>query len=385
MDDRLPETAAAVPVAIGAPRWSRDRASSVATQAALCIAAIVGSLLVYLPYRHDMSPVYAFWDGPSYLMIAHDLYEVRPGNPLAPDRTKPPYYASHLPGYPLLVRVLSFVGYQRALLAGSVLPAIAAVLLFYRLARDVWKLPSPGFLSLVFLFLPPHWVLYRSVGATESLFIALVLASIFFFEKKQLGMASIAAGLASFTRFSGLLILPAYAYLILRTPGRRRSLLWLAVIPVGVTLYFLYFIARFGDALQPIERNLELFSSLVPFWDVTRINSWPAGQASEFYILLTLVYAIGTLRLWKKYPVAFAYCGLQMLFCLFLSGADWARLYLAMAPFALILGFHDLLNTRAFRWAFPVFALLSVYWAGKIIPFNGCRNFDRILAYLGLG
>lgn len=367
------------------PRWSRASASSLATQAALCMAAIVGSLLVYLPYRHDMTPVYSFWDGPSYLMIAHDLYEVRPGNPLAPDPTKPPYYASHLPGYPLLVRVLSFVGYQRALLLGSILPAIAAVLLFYRLARDVWKLPSPGFLSLVFLFLPPRWLLYRSVGATEGLFIALVLASVLFFEKGQVGKASIAAGLASVTRFSGLLILPAYAYLILRRPGRRRSLLWLAVIPVGIILYFLYFIARFGDAFQPIDRNLELFSSLIPFWDLTRINSWPGAQASEFYIVVTLVYAIGTLRLWNKYPVAFAYCGLQLLFCLLLSGADWGRLYLAMAPFALILGFHDVLNTRAFRWVFPVFALLSVYWAGKVIPFNGSKTFDQILAHLGLG
>src|SRR5262249_46814275 len=104
-----------------APEEAVRTEKDVATQGLLVLAVIVCSLLVYYPYRHNMTPLYAFWDGPSYMLIAHDFYEVRPGNPLAPDMNKPPFYASHLPGYPLLVRALSFVGYDHALLLATVL------------------------------------------------------------------------------------------------------------------------------------------------------------------------------------------------------------------------------------------------------------------------
>jgi hypothetical protein len=57
-----------------------------------------------------------------------------------------------------------------------------------------------------------------------------------------------------------------------------------------------------------------------------------------------------------------------------------------MAPFALVVGFRDLLDTRAFRWLFPGFALLSLVYAWGVIPLNGCRPdiYLRLLAHLGL-
>ncbi|HYX20092.1 MAG TPA: hypothetical protein VFA98_04540, partial [Thermoanaerobaculia bacterium] len=145
----------------------------------LALASVGGSFLVYLPFVSDMAPVYRFWDGPNYLTVARTLYRIGPDNPLLAYVYDVRFFASYLPVYPMLVRAFAFLGYERALLLVSVLASTAAVLLFYRLARDVWRLESPAFLSLVFLFLPPRWLLYRSTGATESVYIAATLAAVY--------------------------------------------------------------------------------------------------------------------------------------------------------------------------------------------------------------
>ena len=356
----------------------------VATQALLVLAVIVCSLLVYFPYRHNMTPLYAFWDGPSYMMIAHDFYEVRPGNPLATDMTKPPFYASHLPGYPLLVRALSFVGYDHALLLATVLSMCAATLLFYRLARDIYKAAHPGFLTLVFIFLPPRWVLYHSIGATEPLFLAAVFASLYLFERKRIGLSCLAAAVACVTRFAGLFIIPAYACFLFRRKAPRWSWLWLAVIPIGPALYSLYFIRNYGSVLPAIDRNLMIISNPTPFWHLYRLlhNFGSPNPEGELYILMTVVYMIGLLRLWR-FPVLFTYCFFQFAFVAVLS-YDNLRYYFAIMPFTLILAFEDVINRPAFRWVFPLAAIGSMYWASLIITLNLCKNYADVARFLGI-
>src|SRR5262245_14026404 len=230
----------------------------------LVLATVGGSFLVYWPFLRDMSVVYRFWDGPNYMTVARTLYEIRPDNPLLAYVHNPRFFPSYLPLYPLGVRALAIFGYERSMLLVSILAATAAALLFYRLARDVWKLSSPLFLTLVFLFLPPRWLLYRSTGATESLYMAATLASILFFEKNRVGRASAAAALAALTRFSGLMIASAYAVLPWRQK-RWRSILWLALIPAGLFLYFLFCASRFGDFFAYFTPHGEKLTRFAPF------------------------------------------------------------------------------------------------------------------------
>jgi len=351
----------------------------------LALAAVGGSLLVYLPFLGDMTTVYRFWDGPNYLTVARTLYDVRPDNPLLAYVYRPTYFLTHLPVYPLCVRALSSIGYEPALLLVSVLASIAAVLLFYRLARDAWKVPSPEFLSLVFLFLPPRWLLYRTTGATEALAIALTLASLWWFEKARYGRASLAAAVAAVTRISGLMIAPAYAVVLLRQ-RRWRSLPWLAVIPAGLFGYFVFCAVRFGNFFAYLAPHGEKLAAFRPFGFLPTLFQKGLYHQVEFHILLFLVYAVGTSRLWGRFPVLFWYCVFELALLVCVSTEDWSRYFLAMAPFALIVGFRDLIDTRAFRWMFPAFAALSVYYAWGVIPLNGCRPdiYLRLLAHLGL-
>jgi hypothetical protein len=350
----------------------------------LALASVGGSFLVYLPFLGDMGPVYRFWDGPNYLTVARTLYEIRPDNALLAYVYDARFFASYLPFYPLCVRALAFVGYERALLLVSVLAATAATLLFYRLARDVWKLESPGFLSLVFLFLPPRWLLYRSTGATESLYIAATLASVLFFEKAKVGRASAAGALAALTRISGLMIAPAFGVLLLAR-RRWRSIPWLLLIPAGLFAYFLFCAQRFGDFYAYFTPHGEKLARFLPFGFLPVLFGKGLYHQVEFHILLALVYAVGTARL-RPFPVIFSYCVFELGLHLCLSTEDWSRYFLSMAPFALIVGYRDLIDTKAFRWMFPVFAALSVYYAWGVIPLNGCRPdiYLRLLDQLGL-
>jgi hypothetical protein len=353
----------------------------------LALASVAGSFLVYWPFRADMSVVYRFWDGPNYLTVAKTLYAVEPGNPLLAYVYKPTYFLTHLPLYPLCVRALAWLsGYEPALLFVSVLASVAAVLVFYRLAKDVWRLPSPEFLSLVFLFLPPRWLLYRSTGATESLSIALTLAAILFFERARYGRASLSAALAALTRISGLMLAPAFAVALAREK-KWRAFPWLALVPAGLLAYFLFCAFRFGDFFAYFAPHGEKVAALRPFGFLPTLFQKGLYHQVEFHILLALVYAVGTFRLRERFPVLFWYCLFELLLLVLVSTEDWSRYFLAMAPFALIVAFHDLIDTRAFRWMFAVLAALSIYYAWGTIPLNGCRPdiYQGLLMHLGLG
>jgi hypothetical protein len=362
-----------------------QKRTSVRAEVWLVLASVGGSFLVYWPFLRDMAVVYRFWDGPNYLTVARTVYEIRPDNPLLAYVHDPRFFASYLPFYPLAVRGLAIFGYERAMLLVSILAGTAAVLLFYRLARDVWKLPSPLFLSLVFLFLPPRWLLYRSTGATESLYIAATLASILFFERSRYGRASVAAALAALTRISGLMIAPAYAVVLWRQK-RYRSILWLALVPAGLFAYFLFCASRFGDFFAYFTPHGEKLARFGPFGFLPVLFEKGLYHQVEFHILMFAVYAVGTFRLRTRFPVLFWYCLFELALHVCLSTEDWSRYFLSMAPFALIVGFHDLIDTREFRWLFPILAALSLYYAWNVIPLNGCRPdiYEALLSHLGL-
>ncbi|HMA19118.1 MAG TPA: hypothetical protein VKS03_11825 [Thermoanaerobaculia bacterium] len=348
-------------------------------------AAVFGTLLVYLPFLGRMTDVYRFWDGPNYLTIARTLYDVRSDNPLLAYVHSTHYFFVHLPMYPLFVRMLSFTGYPPALLLVSILATCAATILFYRLCRDVWRVASPEFLTLVFLFLPPRWLLYRSTGSTEALYLALTLAAISLFERSHVARASVAGCLATLTRISGLMLAPAFGIVLLLRRERLRRFAWLFLIPAGLAAYFWFCATRTGNFLEYFSQHGDKMSAFLPFGFLPELFRKGLYHQAEFHILLALVYAVGTSRL-RPFPVIFWYCVFELGLHLFISTEDWSRYFLAMAPFALVVGFREVIDTRAFRWIFVPYVAVAVFYCWNVIPLNGCRPdiYEELLAHLGL-
>lgn len=371
------------------------------TEILLVLATIGSSLLVWAPFR-GTTAIYRVWDGPNYLTIARTLYDVRPDNPLLAYVHETSYFLVHFPVYPLLVRLFSWIGYQEAMLLVSVLCASVAVVLFYRLARDVWALPQPGWLSLVFLMLPPRWLMYRSTGSTEAPFVALALASLLLFERNRTGWASAVAAVAALTRIPGLLFGPVYAILLLER-RRYRELGWTALPPLALTAYFTYCWSRTGNFFEYFSRHSEKISPPMPFGFVPTLFKVGWYHQVEFYIVLALAYAVGVSRLRgfaaaagepegtgslrrRSFETLFVFGVFQWLFHVFIAVEDWSRYFLAFAFAALIVGFHDLLTTKEFKWIFPIFAAMSFVYSWGTVKVLPCPEemYAHLLWNLGL-
>lgn len=356
------------------------------TEILLVLLSVVSSLAVYAPFAADISAVYRVWDGPNYLTIARAGYDgIRDDNPILAYVHEKSYFLVHLPGYPALVKALSFVGYQRALLLVSLLASAVAVVVFYRLARDVWRLPSPAWLATVLLFLPPRWLLFRSVGSTEAVFAMLALLSIASFERGRIGRASGLAALAAVTRIPGLMLVPAFG-LVLLTRRQARRLPWLLLVPVPLLLYFGYCWQQTGSFLHYFSIHAAKISPPQPFGFFPVLFKAGWYHVVEFYVLLALVYAVGTARLFRRFDLLFAVSFFQLVFHLFIATEDWSRYWLALAPYALIVGFHELLVERSFRWVFPVYVAIAYVYAWGTIPLIGAPEemYSHLLWNLGL-
>jgi hypothetical protein len=184
---------------------------------------------------HDWLSIWNRWDAPHYLDIARMGY-VREGVEAR--------WIVFYPLYPWLVRTASL--FVRDELAAaflvSTLASVAAGLLLYRLARldnDEWVARASVFFMFVF---PTSYFLH--IGYTESLFLALALATMLAARVRRWPLAGVLGALACMTRANGLALIPALAFEAwedYRAGGRVVRARWLwALLPVaGFGVYLL--------------------------------------------------------------------------------------------------------------------------------------------------
>jgi hypothetical protein len=180
------------------------------------------------PRLHELGTafdVWARWDSDWYLRIAEDGY------------SWPSQTPAFFPLYPLLVGGLGRVFLGHYVLAGIVVAAAAAAtafVLLHRLALPHLG-PDGARRSVVFLALFPT-SLFLTAVYSESLFLALALATFVLAERGRLTSASAVAGLAMLTRPQGIALLPVLAVYAWRRKDRR-SLASLAIAPAIFLLY----------------------------------------------------------------------------------------------------------------------------------------------------
>lgn len=178
------------------------------------------------------------WDGWWYLGIAREGYQTAP---LFDGYTNVAFW----PLYPLTVRLLSLPwpgldGLIAVLLAN--LAFLVALGLVERLGATVVG-QERAIRGASLLALSPFSFVF-SMAYPESLFLLLAVASCLAAERGRWRLAGLLVGLATLTRFQGLVLLPTLAWIALRgqDPGRWRRLAWLGLAPVAA-LAFLAFVA----------------------------------------------------------------------------------------------------------------------------------------------
>ena len=200
----------------------------------------LSTILVWLPFlirsdnwlglkidRSSFDYVYRNYDGPLYVIAAKSFYDPRLiQSPTVGNFSElpPKYFAAHLPLYPVFIRagreVLNFIGlntdnlaYLKSMLLVNLAVTTVLAGLFYFILKKFRLTNKPWLLTAVFLFLP-RFLIARSVGAPESLFLLFILSSLYFFEKGKYLWAGLFGGLSVATKSPGILLFCAYRFVI---------------------------------------------------------------------------------------------------------------------------------------------------------------------------
>jgi hypothetical protein len=219
--------------------------------------------------RDALAAPFARWDSVWYLTIARHGYTTGPT-------------AAFFPLYPLLVAGVSSLG--PGLLLSGVLVSLAAMLVALRL---VWRLTEielgPGGrdvadLAVFAVALGPMAFFFTAVY-TESVYLALTLGAFVAARQDRWARAGLLGALAAATRSSGLILMVPLVLLWLdqrrpagrwaRRPagfdrprpasGRRRDLLWIGIVPLGLVAYLVWLAATGLDPLAPFSSQQDWF------------------------------------------------------------------------------------------------------------------------------
>lgn len=185
--------------------------------------------------------VWANFDGIHYLSIAQNGYMG--------------FEEAFFPLYPFLTRFLAktvFGGnYLWAGLFISHLSFFVALIIFYKLVKLEFDEKIAKVATLGLLIFPTSF--FFGAIYTEALFLMLILASFYYARKEKWFLAGLFGGLASATKLIGIFLLPALLWQWWRNKKDKGNLLWLILVPFGVSTYMWYLNGFVGDSLAFIH------------------------------------------------------------------------------------------------------------------------------------
>jgi hypothetical protein len=370
----------------------------------LVAVSLLSSLLLYLPFALNVDTVLGvklpvtgmqvlerYYDGPLYVVVSKTFYA--PASPLYSAYFLPAqYHAAHLPGYPVVIWLFSLAlsPFVAMLVANLIISAAAVVVFYFFIAR--FKLVHDPFSSaLLFLFFPPRWFLYRSVGASEPLFILLTLMMLYFLKKDESTKSTLLGAFATLTRIWGLITFPVLiaVWLWNKKLTVRRFALALA-IPASLLLLFSFYAYSLGNFFAYFDVNQALLN--IPLLTIpTRAVMGESSSAfgAELYVILFFIYSIGIVQLYQKgYRELFLYALFMFVPVLFVLHEDISRYLLPIAPFALIIGFDALVPKRRIYFLIPL-ALLCIagyLYCLAVLPTNllPLDAFERLTQAIGI-
>jgi Gpi18-like mannosyltransferase len=230
--------------------------------------------------------MFAIWDAPHYMYIAQHWYT---------NQGDAANFIVFFPLYPLLVRLITF-DFSYVNLSGlavSNVASIVAVIYLFKLAKLDYS-DSVAKKAVLFLCVFPT-AYFLSAPYTEGLFLALVIASLYYARNARWALASFLGFLASLTRIAGLILLPALLVEYfhqknwkLKTTDLR--LLWLSLPAVGFLIYLGINFQVTGSFFTFLQVESSHWSqSIQPLTGLSSALSWSRNSSYPFN--LTIGYA----------------------------------------------------------------------------------------------
>lgn len=342
----------------------------------------------------NMLYIYKNYDGPLYVIPAKTFYNPSQIAKLSLDIGLPvKYFAAHLPLYPLLIRIVrelhqltgfwvNRLDYLKSMVGVNLLATIGLALFFYFLLKKFKLTKKPLLLTSIFLFLP-RFLIVRTVGAPESLFMFLIIASLYFFEKEKYMLAGIFGGLATMTKTPGILLFFAY-FLVLAEKclvpsllGRTKmvpkkfplSYFWLLLIPLSLVGVFVLYWRQLGDFFAYFHSgdNIHLVYPFSVFNFKARWvgTAWLEDVTFYFFIYLLTVFYLKD----NKYRSLFYFSLVFFTATVFIQHRDIARYSLPLWPMATI-AFEEFFTSKKFLLALIILLPAIYLYAWNFLLYN---------------
>lgn len=363
--------------------------------------SLIPTLLVWLPFmlrlknfwtiplpQNGLATIVANYDGPLYIAVAKTLYntELIKASFQFPLPTE--YYAAHFPLFPLLIKLFGIVtNYPYSMLIVTILSSILAIYFFNRLISKFVDKKNAIFLTFLFSILPARWLIVRSVGSADPLFVAGILASVFYFRSKKFWLSGIWGMIATLTKSPGILLFAGYGiFYIIDSILKKKITLKikkvypLLLIPVALFGVFLFYKFTMGDFWAYFNSGDNIHLGFPPFQIFNYSSPWVGTFWLEEILAIYAVGALGIVRLIQKKEIELAcFAGLFYLMILFVSHRDILRYFLPVIPF-LYVAFSDILIKKEIKIILailivPVYLYSLAFISQNVMPISNWAPF----------
>ncbi len=338
----------------------------------ISLFSLIPTILIWLPFifrlssfwhiplpKDGLATIVANYDGPLYIVVAKTFYnkEQIKTNYQFPLSTE--YYSSHFPLFPALIRAGSVVtNYPYAMLLVTMASSFLALYFFYKLTNSLW-------LTFIFSIFPARWLIVRSVGSADPLFVAGVIASLYFFKEKKYLWAGVWGAIAQVTKSPGILLFISYVLYLFMPPIKNKlqeikKAFPIILIPLALLIVFGIYQLTQNDFFAYFHSGDNIHLFFPPFQIFNYSAPWVGTFWLEEIIFVYLIGAIGVFKLFdqKKYEYAI-FSLIFFLSTLFVSHRDIIRYSLPIVPF-LFVAFADFLQKKEFKVAFAVI-IIPIY------------------------
>jgi len=252
------------------------------------VFAYVAYVLIVDSFPDSVISIWNTWDTHHYLNIAKEGYS----SSMVDEKH---LLIVFFPLYPFLIKIFSLV-FQDHLLSALLVSNIAyifAVFYLYKLVRIDFEKENALRSIIYFSIFPTAYFLHAAY--TESLFLALTLASFYYARKDRWALSGVIGMLAAATRITGIILLPVLVieYLSQREYKKeniRKDILWILVIAIGLVLYLIINYITYGDPLKFLEIQGEHWSKNLAIPTKGFLNAWVGifGRTPEYSMSIGL-------------------------------------------------------------------------------------------------
>lgn len=305
-----------------------------------------------------LETLYANYDGPNYMVIARCGYNK---NCIGQTFSLPQaleYYPAHFPGYPSLIKFFhSFTTGPKAMLLATLSGSLLLSFVLYHFFRQFLEGKESFWLSVLFLFFPARFFVLRQIGAPETWFLALTLASLLYFKKQQYLVSAVFAALAQAFKSPGALLGIAYFVFALLELFKTRDLLNVVkkyfvylLIPATVLGVFCYYKFQTSDIFAYFHSGDNFHLNTLPYLVFISTKSWinTIWLEDVIYLYLIAFFAIYTLFKKYKFDIVAIYPLVFTLAAVFVAHRDISRYLSPIYPF-IFLAFAKFLNLKPLK------------------------------------